>query len=171
MIIFAIALCSCSSTIELDGLDNFSIYDCKVELTVYLLPSETFLSDYTYSQGDYYFYEYKMHPKAFIYLQYDLEEYTQAKAYCFSRFALVEDNRHEFGGYCFIENNTYHDSKNESSWYPKWFNMFGYNDETQTLFFLGYYNGSISDEDKALATTDFSGFLIKHFGEYYDFSA
>lgn len=169
-ILLSIILSACSSVYEIHGLHNFNINDCNMGLTKNLLPNESFLVDYPYSNGDYHFYENKLQPKTLMILQYDSDIYDGAKEHCLRSFVLIGGNCHEFGEYCFVENNTYWESNGKDSRYPEWFNMFGYNDETQTLFFLGYYVDRISDEDRILATTDFQGFLTKHFGEYYDFS-
>ena len=163
-----IQLAACSVNIE--GLNNFNIADCPFSLNSKLLPSETFLSDFAYTNGDYHYTDSDVRPKTFVFLQYGPEEYESAKEYCLNTFLLVEGNDCEFDGFYFIENHTYRSSKGEESWYPKWFNLFGYNDENHTLFFVGYYNESISQEEKLLATTDMGAFVVKHFGIYYDFT-
>lgn len=165
--LIAAVLSGCS--VKIKGLPNFSTADCPASLNQYLLPSETFLSDFPYLDGDYYYFDPDYRPKVIVYAQYTEETYTSAKDYCMEKFVLIENNQHEWGEYCFIENNTCHNRRGEESWYPEWFNMFGYNDTEQTLFFVGFCDNSISEEDRTLLENDFAGFLQKYFGQCYNF--
>ena len=166
MVVF-VSLISCSP-IQICGLDNFNINDSSTGLNVKLLPSEDFLFDYKYSEGNSFFLDQEDwiwgFEKTIVYLSYSSDEYVKAKEYCLSKFVLSSISKYEYNGFEFYENTCMF-----SGTYPKQFNMFGFNDTKCTLMFLGYFNGDPNNEKAQLALTDFGDFLEINFSEYYHF--
>ncbi len=54
--------------------------------------------------------------------------------------------------------------------YPSWFNMFAYNDQKETLVFMGFY---CTDKDYNIAgkVKNWGAFLDEFYGEFFDFDA
>jgi len=179
-IVLTFFLLSACTPIQKDGIENFSKYTCSVELTANLFPSDGFLEKYNYMQSDYhYIYTEDWvwgYAKAFARLTYTPEVYEAAKQHCLDSFVLSEDHTYCNSQYSFTEHLCY-ESKNEAgerfleSDFPRHFNMFGYDDESCTLFFIGYYNGDPNSAEKELAQTDFYSFLSQVYGEYFNFTS
>ena len=177
-IVLAVVLLSACTPIQKNGLENFEKYDCTFELTANLFPSDDFIQKYDYVQGDYQYFDncdlWWGYSKAFARLTYTPEVYEVAKQHCLDSFVLSEKHTYRNSQYVFTEHLCYK-SKNEAgervleSDFPRHFNMFGYDDETCTLFFIGYYNGDPNSAERKLAQTDFYSFLSKVYGEYYSF--
>lgn len=174
------------TVVEISGIDNFSPQISSMSLTSCLLPSETFLQDYPYTNGSFYYYE-KMafvsddRELVFMELDYSSEVYEQVKQYCLDNMNLSEVNVKELNGYIFQENLNLpkmheHLENGVNTKFPYFFTMFAYNDSLQTLLFLGFhcddYREKKTDtEEKAdIANEDWGGFLQEFFGEYYDFA-
>ena len=174
-IFITIVLTACEPPFIREGLDEYSSAICSVGLTQYLYPSEDFISKYAYHTGDFYYYDNPLFSAwgleiAFSYLQYDSLAYDEAKKYCIDSFVLSESNTYMFGEYYFVENITFENFNNTYyADFPEWFNMFGYDDSTKTLFFLGYHNSDPHDDVPQLAATDFPLFLNHVYSQYYDF--
>lgn len=149
------------------GIENFSFADCSLSLTAELFPSENFLQEYPYLEGDYtYRYDGKIsrnRAAAFAELKYSEEVYAQAKAFCLQKFVIEEQHCFSAGAYMFMEH-LCHTKVNAQGvqeaacGYPQCFNMFGFDDASGTLLFLGYYS-SKEDEITTLAQTDFEAFF------------
>lgn len=177
IVLCSIFLCACSG-LEITGLDNFREETCSVGLTDNLFPTDEFIELFAFEDGDYFFVEDADilwgKVTVFSYLHYTPEIYSDAKNYCLNNWSFCEDHQYELGDYHFIE----HPSLRGQSFseitplkcdYPKSFNMFGYNDETHTLIFLGYYNGNPEDPSKTAAETDFKTFLSENYSTFFDF--
>lgn len=166
VIIIVLSSFACSP-IKICGLNNFNINDSSTGLNLKLLPSDDFLFDYRYIEGDYCYFDEEDwiwgFEKTIIYLRYTQEEYIKAKKHCLSKFLLSDIHKYKYSGFEFYEN-----TLNFSGTYPNQFNMFGFNDETCTLIFLGYYNGDPTDESVQLALTDFGTFLEGVLGSFND---
>ena len=168
-----------SNNIVHSGLDEFSAETSSTGLTKHLIPQDL-LTKYTYTEGDYHFFDNvyiteAYVEKVFLYLAYDESVYADAKQYCLDTFQnLSTENVKEYNGYVFAENldraiayNEIVDSRNKA--YPNTFVMFGYHDTLKHLVFIGFSCGDDHDESAALADTDFGAFLKEFYGEYYDF--
>ena len=88
------------------GINNFKISDSSHFLTKYLIP-EGFLEQYPYESGDYAFQEYGIHPvlweTAIIFMNYDEEGYSEAKAYAMQHMGSTEETKVQYNGYCLFE--------------------------------------------------------------------
>ena len=156
------------------GIQNFSLADCSLSLTAKLFPSENFLQEYPYVEGDYtYRYDGKIgqnRAAVFAAVTYSKEAYAQAKAFCLQQFILEEQHCFSAGTYRFMEH-LCHTKANDQGvqeaacGYPKCFNLFGFDDASGTLLFLGYYS-SKEDESTMLAQTDFEAFFNGPFAEF-----
>jgi hypothetical protein len=90
-------------------------------------------------------------------------------------FFLSEEHSFTCNEYRFTEHICYQSKETSGEWvlasqFPRHFNLFGFNDETHTLFFLGYYNGDPAAEERTLALDDFNSFLDEVYSEYYSFN-
>lgn len=154
------------------GIENFHKHNSKSTLTSKILPTDDFLQEYSYTDADYQHYDNGIstwgYEKILIFTQYNEQEYSSAKECCFEKFKLNEENKYESFGFSFIENITLYEKSKDSSRFPESFNMFGYNDDSRTLIFMGYYNGDPEDKEKDLLDSDFDQFLQDVFSEYYD---
>ena len=177
-IVLIVVLLSACTPYQKDGIENFSKYTCSVELTANLFPSDDFLQKYSYIQSDYHYIDTEDwvwgYAKAYARLVYEPEAYETAKQYCLDSFVLSEEHTYKNNQYSFSEHLCYKSKNEAGEWvlesdFPRHFNMFGYDDETCTLFFIGYYNGDPNSAERKLAQTDFYSFLSKVYGEYYSF--
>lgn len=179
-IVLTFFLLSACTPFQKNGLENFDKNDCTFGLTANLFPSDNFIQNHDYVQGDYYYYDkcdlWWGYSKAFARLTYAPEVYEAAKQHCLDSFVLSEDHTYCNSQYSFTEHLCY-ESKNEAgewvlqSKFPRHFNMFGYDDESCTLFFIGYYNGDPNSAEKELAQTDFYSFLSQVYGEFFNFTS
>lgn len=112
--------------------------------------------------------------RSFVWLTYDdAETYRDAKQSRFGQRQRQEvsdsslDGTVAFG-YTFYINNDFF-ANPLGSQYPYHFTAFGYNDDTQTLVFLGFLgSGKKQTAYVDLAKTDFSAFLSHYYGDWYD---
>lgn len=178
MVVLVVFLLSACSPIQKEGLENFHPAHCSYGLCQQLFPTDSFLSDYKYIDGDFYFIDTQDfgwgYAKAFAYLTFDPEIYIIAKQYCLDSFLLSDENCYQWDNYHFSEHICYKGKDADGEWilksdFPRHFNMFGYHDESCTLFFLGYYNGDPQSKERELAVDDFYAFLKEVFGDYYTF--
>ncbi len=178
-----------SMDLEVHGIENFNPLLCSLSLTVSLFPSEDyesfyghdpvphFLSLYEYEEGDFHYsdsWKYGADTRAFAYLKYSPEIYSEAKAYCLDTFYFCDVHQYEVNGYLFSEHlrEDYFDSNGDqilACRIPRYFNMFGFNDQNYTLVFLGYYNSNFNVQEDPFGETGFSAFLDARFSEYFDF--
>ena len=177
-----ISFCSCSDTVELHGLDEFSPANSSIDLCWRLLPSSSFVDDFDYLDGDY---EYRYYQKfggdwyskehALMYLIYDESNYLLAKEYTLENTALSSINVFSYNGYQFYENLNFHTLgayyHRENEDFPYWFNMIAYNDEKCTLVFFGLYVGCPREEDKEVLESDDMILILKTYFSCYDFDA
>ena len=178
-VLIAIGLISCSP-VEKEGLNNWGRADSSLSNTRYLFPDEEFLTLYPYIDGDYRYFDncnyLNQLDKAFAFIEYDPEQYLEAKQYCLEYFDLSSDNQKEYKGHVFIETlNMANDYKNVENGknikYPYHMNLFGYNDSENRLFFIGLYCTESYYKDADLIRTDMGAFLEAFYSEYYDFNA
>lgn len=169
-------LLSACAPIEEEGIANYDKNTCSYGLTRFLFPSDEFLDLFEIKKSDYHYWDSNDlvwgYTKVFSYLSYDSETYTQAKEYCLETFHFSVGDTYNYNEYTFMETSDYiiataSDNEDITSDFPRWFNMFGYHDESNTLFFLGYYNGNPKSEERSLAEHDFGAFLESVYGVYY----
>lgn len=177
-IVFIVSVLSACTPYQKDGIENFSKYTCSVELTANLFPSDDFLQKYNYTQSDYHYIDTEDwvwgYAKAFARLTYAPEVYEAAKQHCLDSFVLSEEHTYRNSQYSFTEHLCYKSKNEAGEWvlqskFPRHFNMFGFDDESCTLFFIGYYNGDPNSAERELAQNDFYSFLSEVYGEYYNF--
>lgn len=160
-------LCGCNS-FEIQGINNFTEYDCCFGLNDRLLPeNRTFLSNYTYDEGSYHYWRNnygQAKAKTFVRLQYSEIIYHQAKSACqdYYNFSTTQYNYEDFVFYAIniADGDVRIDFK-----YPG-LRMLGYNDNTCTLIFIGYLNDNAMDNDNQITTSNFLDFFNDQFGEY-----
>ncbi len=113
LVVFSIILTGCLGTNAYEeGLENFYKEISSISLNDDLLPSDTFLEDYPYQNGEYYWHldekDLLAGPEvSLIVLTYDQETYQAAKEYCKTNMILSPENSKTYSGYEFIENITY----------------------------------------------------------------
>lgn len=177
LLAFLLLFTACTP-IEEDGIAAYDQGTCSVGLTANLFPSEDFLENYPYQSSAYHYLDTEDwiwgYAKVFACLSYSAEAYADAKAYCMENFNLSDGFHYNQNGYCFAEHICYKSKDSSGEWhlesqFPQHFNVFGYHDESCTLFFLGYYNGDPKAEERTLAQNDFGAFLEEVYAEYYDF--
>ena len=171
-----------------NGLDvyiEYYDYICSFELTNDLIYSDAqFLEEFKYTNGDFYYKdEFWTCTKALLYLSYDNETYTNAKNAVLENTPLYENEVYEFNGYVFYENLAMPIHKgnidNEQNIRKyQYFNMVGYNDKKQTLFFLGAHispeNCFFNKEKRDLYTINspekLINFIVYEYSEWYSFN-
>lgn len=170
-----LAFCSCRMNSEQDNVDGIENFDKQVghfEINYQILPSEDFLEDFEYTNADYHyrrditsFFDIFGTQRSLISVQYEKEEYKEAKSYCLQNMQLADDFCLEHNGYTFLLNTQQLDM------FPSWFNMVAYNDSLNCLVFMGFYEGDYSTDDSQSVQSNWSEFLEKHFSDIYDWSA
>ena len=184
-LLLAVTICFAScAPITKEGLGEFSAATSSMGLTAYLLPNDSFLTQFDYIDGNYHYFDNDIHTaealeKCMLWLKYDESQYNMAKEHCITQMALSEKNIKTCGDYVFIENlaltqNSETADSDMDSHFPYFFVMFGYNDTLNELFFIGYRCGKYVYNDidapmAELANTDFGVFLKNVYSEYYDF--
>lgn len=183
-----LTLTSCSP-VSIEGIDQYQPEISTVGLTSYLFPDDDFLKRYEYSDGAFFYYdEFLVVEKTIAVLTYESDIYIQAKENCISREFISKNNVKEYKGFVFSENlrlpQAYNNLKYEygteeidlslnnayNKEFPNRFNMIGYNDDLNTLIFIGFYCTDDRNEKVNLANTDFGAFLEAFFSEYYNFA-
>ena len=174
--VFSIVACA---PVRKDGLPNYDKHTCTVGLTARLFPSDEFLERFQYTEGDYHYWDSDDwiwgYAKTFAYLRYDPAVYQDAKQYCLEEFAFNSSNLHinTDNGYSFQEvygsvaEYAIDPAVASNCNFPGCFNLFGFNDESNTLYFLGYYNGDPNSGERNMALTQFDEFINKVYGEYF----
>ena len=181
--VLALYLSSCSTTIERNSLVEYK--ECIIENKYatgfsslglddpkYFLPNDTFIEDYTYVDGGYYLLENDpfssdtQPSRCILWLKYDANIYNEAKAVVDGILSLAEKT-YSFDTYVF---SLHQDLRENQTFTPDWFTMVGYNEQTCTLFFLGFHKEDMSiSEVSELMESDFELFLNTFWGEYYNF--
>ena len=127
------------SSVEIDRPDHF-------------LPSLTFIEDYQYIDGSFHWREddpfrgvftSKVHPEvSMLCLRYDVETYYQAKEYMLEAITPYGDEFYIYNDYVFYENSNFIELRGRQ--FPEFFTMACYNDEKNTLVFIGMYSGTLA---------------------------
>ncbi|MBQ7344100.1 MAG: hypothetical protein IJW53_05005 [Clostridia bacterium] len=176
---------SINEYIDLVNKSHIGHSDVEIDHPDFFLPSNAFLTDYAYSEGMYFWREDDMlrglsttsvRPDiSFIYLRYEDETYTEAKAFMLEKIKSYGDKRYLYGDYVFYENANFIEFK-KTRRFPEQFTMACYNDSNNTLIFIGMYSGTLRGgsclEKRYLDDIDgnWISFLDTYYGEVYDFS-
>lgn len=170
-----VLFCGCStSSGYIHGIESFAIdYPSDYELNVYIIPSEDFLKEFEYLNADYSFsfcYEGIINwhdtEASAILIKYTPSIYERAKDFCFRNMMLSNTPIVEYEGFVFYDNielavaqERYH----TVHVFPKYFNSFAYNDNTNELLFLGYYNSDLTSEDSKNVLSNWNDFIENNF--------
>ena len=150
----------------------------------YFLPGNTFLEDFSYLNGEYFFYEKsafcdicgneKMPDRVLLALEYDTASYYDAKEFVISNIPKYENYSYSYYNYHFYMNGNFMErfSNEELPEIPNWFTMVSYNDLNNMICFLGFHNSYPELDEKYLndLENNWQSFIDQYYGKYYDFS-
>lgn len=173
-LIICMSLTSCGGVIDKEGLDYFyenntGISQYSVTRNNFLTPE--FLDQFPYLDGDFHYREESENfifgptlERSFAWIKYDADQYDQAKESWLAGKKMNEESVDGQTAYGFTFNLIY------AYQYPKWIFLFGNNDVTQTLVFMGFYisNDHNDFDNCSLVETDIGAFLQKFYGDWYD---
>ena len=170
VLVFCISFnsCCCPNTYQISGLKNFHPHNSEFGTSDKIIP-ENFIDKYNYIHGDYHYIEEGMSifehtvDRSIIYLSYNDAVYLDAKQYAMDNLDLSENVVEEYNGYIFYDN--YADDFS----YPHNFKRFAYNDDNNTLIFIGCYISLDLNEEVNEIADNWGTFLDKYYGEYYSF--
>ena len=125
---------SCTYTVTVDGIENFSREDSESSLTRFLIP-DNFLDMFSYIEGDYAYYDDLSYSGAYetaiLYMNYDKEVYDAAKEYALDNLEFMEDVEEFYNEFVFHQRLISSDShKNKRC-------FFAYSDEQRILLAVG----------------------------------
>ncbi len=153
--------------------NGFSVYE--LDHPDHFLPSRTFINDYPYLEGVYCLYEedpikpeWTYPSTSLLCLKYTEEVYIQAKQKMLDSIPMCGEDLYLYDDFVFYRNANFH----ELTKFPIWFTMAGYNDEENTLCFIGFCNpeGLPKKYDKDRIKENWVHFIDDFYGKYYDFS-
>ena len=200
MSIVLITMCSlflvgCYQDLEKNSLDEYILQinqnkigysSVEIDHPDYFLPSLTFIQDYNYIDGKYYWREddplrglftTNVNPEiSFLCLQYDETTYYNAKEFMLENIDPYNNIFYEYNNYIFFENLNAIKLKSSSSRMPEWFTMACYNDKKYYLIFIGLYSGTLAGpsclEEKYINDIDnnWGDFLNQYYGQCYNFN-
>ncbi len=150
----------------------------------YFLPGNTFLEDFSYLNGEYFFYEKsafcdicgneKMPNRVLIALEYDTASYYDAKEFVISNIPKYENYSYSYNNYYFYMNGKFMErfSDDELPEIPNWFTMVSYNDLNNMICFLGFHNSFPELPDKFLndLQNNWQSFIEQYYGEFFNFN-
>ncbi len=195
--IILIMLCSmvlvgCYQDLERDSLDEYILNinqnkigysNVEIDHPDYFLPSATFIQDYDYVDGKYYWREddplrglftTNVDPEiSFLCLQYDKTTYYNAKEFMLKEIEPYNNKFYEYKNYVFYENSNFINLHYRN--FPEWFTMACYNDEKYTLIYIGFNSSTLAGlsclDKKYLENFEgnWISFLEQYYGESYDF--
>lgn len=193
IIVFSLSLISCYQDLERNSLEDYTAHvdrsgfgysSVEIDEAECFLPSNTFLHDYTYIEGDFYWREddplralftTNVRPEiSFLRLKYKEDVYYSAKEFMLEEIEPFNDKFYTYNDYVFYENSNFIKSKSRD--FPDHFTMACYNDEMHTLIFIGLYSGTLAGpsclEEKYLndIENNWKSFIDTYYGEIYDFS-
>ena len=142
------------------------------------MPSISFLDEYEYLEGTYFWREDgSWAPKnilpdiALLTLKYDESIYEDAKQMMLEKIKPYEDKFYQYNAYNFYINSNHHTIANDKEIrFPKYFTMACYNDENCTLIFVGFYAQTVDEKYLEDIEGNWKDFVDQYFGAYYDFS-
>lgn len=171
----------CSEKFYKEGLENFTTADSSNSYCRYILPTETFLEDYAYVDGDWYYYNKVEHvflnerDCGLMWLQYDETTYASVKEVVFSNFSLSEEKFVSINGYDFYQNFSY--TAHDDGFPEDCFVAFNDGKKIFVSFFL-YVNEDEETLLHSIVTTDIDNLTeaewnayLTEFFPFYDFLA
>ena len=187
--ILAISLTSCTrwdqhetsltDYVELISWNEFGYSNYELDMPEYFLPSATFITDYDYIDGGFHMYEETVRflrlrhdapCTSLLWLKYDATLYYEAKKEMLTNITPYDDIEYIYGDYLFYKNTNFKDD-HAALGESEWFTMAGYNDQSQILIFIGFFDCIGIDQ---MYYDDLQGnwvsFIDTYYGEYYDFS-
>ena len=194
IICMSLGLTSCYQDLERNSLDEYiaCIHKNKcgfssvgIDKPQYFLPSISFLEDYEYLEGTYFWHDDDSWKELFapedvlpdislITLKYDESTYEEAKKTMLEEIKPYEHKFYYYNEYNFYLNSNHFDIADDGKTrFPSAFTMACYNDENHTLIFMGFFM-SVSHflEEKYLEDIEgnWKDFIDQYYGVYYDFS-
>ena len=193
IICMSLGLTSCYQDLERNSLDEYIAGISKgnegskcgfssvgIDDPDEFLPSSSFLNDYKYLEGTFFWREDDLLRGVFstdgvfpeislLALKYDETIYEDAKQTMLETIKPYDDQFYQYNDYNFYVNSW-------PSFFPEHFTMACYNDENHTLIFIGLYSGTLAGpsclEDKYLEDIEgnWKDFIDQYYGAYYDFS-
>ena len=150
----------------------------------YFLPGNTFLEEFSYLNGEYFFYENsafcdicgneKMPNRVLIALEYDTASYYDAKEFVISNIPKYENYSYSYNNYYFYMNGKFMErfSDDKLPEIPNWFTMVSYNDLNNMICFLGFHNSYPELPDKFLndLQNNWESFIDQYYGEFFNFN-
>ena len=177
--LFYCVLCAITHTPN-GSLNGFDEWDpeqwSRLESPLDALIKKDFLAEYPYADGDYHvdWYESFLGPRrsrnrSFVWLTYDdpavYETAKQSRFDAATSIKLYPFEDPDVYGFTF-----YYVGENDP--FPEHVSVFGFNDQTRTLVFVGFWGGGKKETPHIEAgSTDFAGFLDHYFGEWFDWEA
>lgn len=190
-----VLLSGCYQDLEKTSLDEYILYinqnkfgysNVEIDHPDYFLPNLTFIQDYNYIDGKFYWrdddplrglFTTKVNPEiSFLYLQYDESIYFNAKKFMLKEIEPYNNKYFVYNNYVFYENSNAIYLRNLSSSIPEFFTMACYNDEKYALLFIGLYSGTLAGpsciEKKYVDDIDnnWGDFLKQYFGRCHNFN-
>ena len=184
LLVCVFSLSSCYQDLYYDSLEEYAEYISQSKLghsgveldhPTHFLPSNSFINDFEYIDGEYNFYEEDLlrlsnTPSiSLLWLRYEEETYLCAKDYMTTHIPMHGNKIYTYNSYVFYQNANFVTLKGESR-FPDWFTMACYNDTNCTLVFIGFCG--FGDDIPVLENdNDWKDFIDKNYGKYYNFSA
>ena len=192
IICMSLSLTSCYNDLQRNSLEEYianinqhelGFSSVEIDKPQYFLPNISFLEDYEYLEGTYFWREDDVWREVFdqenvfpyialLTLKYDESTYEEAKQVMLEEIKPYNDKFYYYNEYKFYLNSNHRDIINSGkSRFPTEFTMACYNDENHTLIFMGLYI-SIPLDEKYLEDIEgnWEAFVDQYFGAYYDFS-
>ena len=194
LVTLSILLTGCG-VVEINSLDRykewvsettFGFSEVEIDHPKWFLPSYTFLDDYIYIEGNFYYYSTEdlhflinkdfMPDRSLLTLKYEESVYLQAKQCVLDNILVFEDKYYTYGNYQFYVNKNFMDKVNYTAPdrpLPERCTMVCYNDENNTICFLGFYKRAayqLSEKYINDLESNWTSFIDQYYGEYYDFS-
>ncbi len=183
--VLIISLSSCYVDRYHDSLDEYIAHiqkhqlgysEYEIDLPEYFLPSLTFITDYEYEEGGFYFYEedvFRLKQQkpatSLLYLKYSSEVYLDAKNYMLENMPMYGDEFYYYNQYVFyLPDNSINNQRDFH--FTHWFTMACYNDSNNTLVFIGFSNSNEFMEEAFELSKNWVAFMDRFYGEYYNFA-
>lgn len=191
-----VLLSSCYQDLKKDSLGEYILQinqnkigysSVEIDHPGYFLPSLTFVQDYNYIDGKYYWREddplrglftTNVNPEiSFLCLKYEETTYYNAKEFMLNAIIPYDNKFYECNDYIFYENSNFINLQPvPTSRFPEYFTMACYNDVNYTLIFIGFYSGTLAGpsclEEKYIddIENNWGDFLNQYYGQCYNFN-
>ena len=194
IICMSLGLTSCYQDLERNSLEEYiasvnqhelGFSSVGIDKPQNFLPSISFLEDYEYLEGTYFWHDDDSWKELFapedvlpdislITLKYDESTYEEAKKTMLEEIKPYEDKFYYYNEYNFYLNSNHFDIVNGGKTrFPSAFTMACYNDENHTLIFMGFcmsVSSFLEDEYLEDIEGNWEAFVDQYYGAYYDFS-